>query len=602
MAQALGTLYTFGGVATVLALLGADFPWSHRAPLLGLATSALIAGGISFRWASRWPRAAFHVAVFQATAVVVAGVVLSPDAATALAVGALTSFLAIDACFFFSLPLALVHLGVALGGLTTGLMVQGDVALMTALSLDAMVLGLSVVTRGLVIRASSANQDPLTRLTNRRGFDQALHERMRAVARTGEPFSAALLDLDHFKSVNDTQGHDAGDRVLRAVANVWREALPSSALLARHGGDEFALLLPGMAGPTALDVVCRIRALHPEIGMSCGVAEHRPGESAAQLMRRADLALYTVKAAGRGSCELDAEPASDLVADLTAALDAGEITVHFQPILDMRADEVVGVEALARWTHPERGPVPPEEFIAVAEQHGLMSRLGEHLFRTACTELAALHATTGRRLRLGMNVSGRELCDPNYIPQVRAVLARTGWPATETVLEVTESVLEAESSVAVATLHDLRALGLGVAIDDFGTGYSSLSRLDTLPVVILKLDSSFIATITTSPRRATMLRSIVGMAHVLGLDVVAEGVETAEQDAQLRTIDCSFAQGSLYGRPAPLTQISELLDRRAPRCTADARQEPASTRVAATGRHPSGDDAPVLRPRRPVPS
>jgi diguanylate cyclase (GGDEF)-like protein len=569
MAQALATFYVFGGSASVLAAFGADAPWSERTALTGLALSALTAGGVVWRWGARWPRPAFHVAVLQATIVVVAGIVLSPDPETALVVGALTSFLAMASCFFFSLPLAVAHTTIACTGLTNGLMLRGDVAFPTAFSLVAMVVGLSVVTRGLVLRASSANRDPLTRLTNRRGFDRALHELVRAVSRTGEPMSAALLDLDHFKAINDTQGHDAGDRVLRQVAKVWGRALPPTAVLARHGGDEFALLLPGMPGSDALELVCRVSKTHPEIGMSCGVAEHQPGESAAQLMRRADLALYTAKAAGRGRCELGAGPASsDLVADLTAALDAGDVTVHFQPILDMRADEVVGVEALARWTHPQRGPVSPAEFIAVAEQHGLMPRLGEHVLRSAFGQLAELHATTGRRLRLGVNVSGRELSDPTYPERVRAALAETGWRADETVLEVTESLVEAESSTALDALHELRASGLGIAIDDFGTGYSSLSRLDTLPSAILKLDSSFIATITSSPRRATMLRSIVGMAHVLGLDVVAEGVETAEQDAQLRSIGCRFGQGWLYGRPAPLEDVVALLDRRSQRSPA----------------------------------
>ncbi len=565
MTRTLTVLFLIGGSAGMLATFGAAPGESPLLSLVVLASSALVAGAVSYRWGTRWPRGAFHLAVLGASAVIVAAVSVSPESTTAVAIGSLTSLVAIDACFFFSLRFAVAHIVVALVGLTTALMLRGDVPLLTALALVAAVLGLSAVTRGLVMRASSASRDPLTGLANRRGFDAALQDRMTTAARTREPVSAALLDLDHFKAINDTHGHGAGDDVLRQVAAAWRTSLPAGAVLARHGGDEFALLLPGLAGPAALDVVRRIHAMHRGIGMSCGVAEHRPGESAAQLMRRADLALYTAKAGGRGNCELDGGSGADLVADLAAALDAGQIAVHFQPVLGLGTGATVGVEALARWTHPERGPVSPAEFVAVAEQHGLMPRLGEHVFRTACTQLAAMHEQTGRRLSLGVNVSGRELSDPTYANRVRAVLAETGWPATDTVIEVTESVLEAESSVAVATMHELRALGIRLAIDDFGTGYSSLSRLDTLPLDILKLDSSFIATITTSPRRATMLRSIVGMAGVLGLHVVAEGVETPEQDAQLHAIGCTFGQGWLYGRPAPLADVVELLEHTSPR-------------------------------------
>ncbi|MDT0276636.1 putative bifunctional diguanylate cyclase/phosphodiesterase [Blastococcus goldschmidtiae] len=560
MAQTLAVLFLLGGTAGLLAGLGAGAEGHGRETIVVLATSVLVAAVVAFRWGRAWARHVFHVAVFAASAVIAVAVTVSPDAISAVTIASLNSLVAINACFFFSLPLTVVHLVVALVSATVALVLRDDVPVVTALALVAAVIGLSTVTRGLVLRASSASRDPLTGLTNRRGFDSALGELMAASARNGEPLSAALLDLDHFKTINDTEGHDAGDRVLRRVAEVWRTALPTTAVLARHGGDEFALLLPGLAGPAALELVCRIRASHPDIGMSCGVAEHRAHDSAAQLMRRADLALYTVKAAGRGGCRLDDGPASDLVTDLAVALDSGAVTVHFQPIVDMGADEIVGVEALARWTHSERGPVSPVEFVAVAEQHGLMTRLGEHVFRTACTQLVELRTTTGRRLRLGVNVSGRELSDPSYPQRIRAVLAATGWSAAETVLEVTESLVEAESSTAVAALHELRALGFMIAIDDFGTGYSSLSRLDTLPVDILKLDASFIGTITTSPRRATMLRSIVGMAHVLGLDVVAEGVETAEQDAQLRAIGCRFGQGWLYGRPAPLADVVAQLD------------------------------------------
>jgi diguanylate cyclase (GGDEF)-like protein len=562
MARTLGVFYAFGGITGLLGALGAGPEGSGRQVLAVLSVSALVSAAVVLRWGWRWPRHFFHVPIASGAGLVVIAVLVSPDPATAVVCAALMSFVVIDAYLFFSYALATVHLLVWLPAITAALEVQGDVALPTALGLDVMIIALGTVVRGLVIRASGASRDALTELSNRRGFDEALHELMGNATRSGDRLSAALLDLDNFKAINDTRGHDAGDQVLRKVADVWRRALPPSAVLARHGGDEFALLLPGVPGPAALELIRRLCDLHPDIRLSCGVAEHVDGDSAAQLMRRADRALYAAKAAGRGRCELDGGAGSELARDLAAALVAGDVSVHFQPIVQLTSDDVLGVEALARWTHPEHGPVSPAEFVAVAEQHGLIGALGEHVLRSTCTQLAALYATTGRRLRVGVNVSGLELSDPGYPERVRAVLAETGWPAGEIVLEVTETLLEADSATAVATLHTLRAMGMGVAIDDFGTGYSSLSRLDTLPVDIIKVDSSFTAAITDSPRRAQMLRSIVGMAEALGMDVVAEGVETAEQDALLHDVGCAFGQGWLYGRPVPLAELVTHLEHR----------------------------------------
>ena len=244
-----------------------------------------------------------------------------------------------------------------------------------------------------------------------------------------------------------------------------------------------------------------------------------------------------------------------IAADLAAALAAGEVHVHYQPIIALRNGAVVGVEALARWTHPEHGPVPPAEFVAVAEQSGLILALGDHVLRTACADLAGVRTSEGLQVTLGVNVSGRELSEPGCAQRVQGVLAQTGFPAEHLVLEVTETLLEGESPAAVGTLHALRAAGLVVSIDDFGTGYSSLSRLDTLPADVLKLDRAFVSTLSDSPRRAQMLRSLVAMCSALGLDVVAEGVETAEQEAAVRAVGCTFAQGWLYGRAVPLPQF-----------------------------------------------
>ncbi|MDK3256580.1 GGDEF domain-containing protein [Blastococcus capsensis] len=322
MAQTLATFYAFGGVAGLFITAGAE-PGAGRWILLCLSLVALAGSAVAARRAARWPRPAFHVAVIAATVLITIAVLVSPDPVTALAAATLTAFVVVDAHLFFSGRQALAHLVVAVSSTTVALLVTGGVALTTALGLDLVLVALGVVTRRLVMRASTASRDALTGLCNRRGFDDALQELMAEAHRTGEPLSAVLLDLDRFKAVNDTAGHEAGDRMLCRVADAWRRELPASAVLARHGGDEFSLLLPRTTGEAALALVRRICAAHPDIPMSCGVAEHHPRESASQLMRRADRGLYEAKAAGRGRAELDDSAPSGLrthaVPDRTAA-------------------------------------------------------------------------------------------------------------------------------------------------------------------------------------------------------------------------------------------------------------------------------------------
>ncbi|GHE08359.1 hypothetical protein GCM10011381_08830 [Klenkia taihuensis] len=555
MATTIAVFYAVGGSAGLLVTLGGGTTGAARWSMVAIVLVALSSAPVVLRWGQRWPRWTFHLLVVSAAALVDAAVLLSPGPDIALAVATMTSFLVFDAYLFFSLRAGTVHLVAVLVGVVTALTLREDVGLPAALALGMVMTALGAVTRRLVLRASGATRDALTDLHNRRGLDQALQDAVARADRSGEPLAAALFDLDGFKQVNDTQGHEAGDAVLRQVADVWRRALPRPVVLARHGGDEFAVLLPGRRGPEALDVLRRVRADHPDLQLSGGVAEHVGGESGAQLMRRADTALYAAKAAGRGRFELEGGEVSAISRELAAAVAAGDLRVHLQPVVAFADGEVVGVEALARWDRPGHGPVPPDQFIEVAERHGLMGPLGEHVLRTACQALADLHARSGRRLRLGVNVSGQELCDPDYPARVRAVLAATGWPATETVLEVTESTLDGQSATAVAALGALRAEGVVVALDDFGTGYSSISRLDTLPVDILKVDASFTATVASSPRRAQLMRSLVALADSLGLDVVAEGVETAEQHALVRDVGCRFGQGWLFGRPLPPEQF-----------------------------------------------
>ncbi|WP_141437142.1 GGDEF domain-containing protein [Blastococcus aggregatus] len=302
MAETITTLFGFGGLAGLSLVLGAESD-ENRGILLTICIGALLAALVFGIWGSHWPRQAFHLPVVTATALIAVAVVFCPDPVTALGAATLIAFVVLDAHLFFASPQAFAHLVFALGSVDAALL-SNDVRIGTVIGLDLMLIGLGQVAHTLVMRASDASRDPLTRLRNRRGFDNALAECMEA-ARTGEPLAAALLDLDHFKAINDTAGHEAGDRMLCRVADAWKAELPYGAVLARHGGDEFSLILPRMTGDEALALVRRVCAMHPDIPLSCGVAAHHPGETASQLMRRADRALYEAKAAGRGRVELD---------------------------------------------------------------------------------------------------------------------------------------------------------------------------------------------------------------------------------------------------------------------------------------------------------
>ncbi|SCX56527.1 diguanylate cyclase (GGDEF) domain-containing protein [Klenkia marina] len=563
VAATMSTSYLVGGLAGLCVVAGSRLENPRTQALLVLSLTALVGAGIIRRWGNHWRREAVHAPLIAATCLISCAVLIAPDPVSAMVAASLMSFLVLDAFLFVDRLQATGHALLALSGITAVLVARDGVPLATVLGLDAILIALGVVTSTLVARASAAERDPLTDLLNRRGFDRVLHEEVACLPATGGRLSVALLDLDHFDQLNETLGAEAGDRVLRQVADTWRRGLPPRAVLARYGGDEFAVLLPGATGQQAWALVESVRTGRAGPPLSGGVAEYVLGDSVAQVVRRAEQALFAAKSAGRDRCTLDGDETPDLVRDLAAALDAGDLRTHFQPILQLSddGDTVVGAEVLVRWDRPGHGPVPAQDLVAVAEEHGLVGRLGETVLRSACSQLAELHATTGRRLRLGINVSGLELADPGYPERVCAVLTETGWPASETVIEVTETVLDADSFTSVASLHALRAMGVLVSIDDFGTGYSSLARLDTLPADILKVDAAFTASITTSPRRAQMLRSVAGLAAALGLDVVAEGVETEEQLELVRRVGCTYAQGWLPGRPSTLPDLVAALDR-----------------------------------------
>lgn len=406
-----------------------------------------------------------------------------------------------------------------------------------------------------------AHHDALTGLPNRILFGDRLTEAI------GDPRGLTLfyLDLDHFKTINDTLGHDAGDAMLVAVAQRLATLLPDAATVARFGGDEFAILLPRVcddiaAGAYAKAVVSAMEEpfdlssgrLH--VGGSVGVAlAPRDGTSGEDLLRRADLALYAAKANGRGVHRFF-EPALEeamldrraLEQDLRKALDRDEFSLDFQPIVDGITGEPRGAEALLRWRHPQRGPVPPSVFIPVAEETGMIVAIGEWVIRRAC----AAAARWPRHMTIAVNVSPAQLKSPLLPGVVVSALAESGLNPRRLELELTESVLT-EAGAARAAIPPMRELGVRLALDDFGTGYSSLSYLRLFPFDKIKIDQSFVREAVGRPDCVAIVEAVSKLAHDLGMDTVAEGVEGEAELSIIRRAGCTMAQGYHFGRPMP---------------------------------------------------
>nr|WP_240895195.1 bifunctional diguanylate cyclase/phosphodiesterase [Kineococcus siccus] len=516
---------------------------------------AVVVGALLFAVGRALPRPLWHVVVGSGTALVALVVWACPDTTSAVALSAVFTFIAIDAFFFFPPRQAVVQLLALVVASVTSLLSHDDVGVGIAVAEVVVFTCIAVVVGGLVQTASAATRDPLTGLVNRRGFDSAYEDLLVAAERTGAPLSVALVDVDDFKAVNDGLGHAAGDELLARIATVCRTTLPAPVVVARYGGDEFVVLLPATSGPEALARLELLRTRVDGVTLSCGVAQLGAGESGAELLRRADTAMYAAKRGGRDRCALADAGSPALARDLAEALRTGAVHVALQPIVRVDDEQVVGVEALARWTDPVRGAVSPAEFIPVAEAAGLIEELGAVVLRQACHDALALSDAWGLPLTLTVNASGRQLVAPGFAGQVLSVLDAAGWPTASLVLEVTESLIDASSAAALEALRELRGAGVAVAIDDFGTGYSSLSRLDTVPADIVKLDSLFIASIATSARRASVLRTVLDLCSSLGLVVIAEGVEDRDQAHLLQQLGCPLAQGYLYDRPQPLATL-----------------------------------------------
>jgi diguanylate cyclase (GGDEF)-like protein len=421
-----------------------------------------------------------------------------------------------------------------------------------------------------------AFRDPLTELGNRKLFiDHATD----ALADTHDTTTAViLLDLDGFKDVNDAYGHATGDELLRTAAERLTANVRTNDTVSRLDGDEFVVLLPGLVDDGIADTVAN-RILSDlsqplvvgetvlTIPASAGIALTRDsGMTLDALMREADLALDQAKADGKGvSRRFDpaqlaiAEQRRHEEADLRRALDENEFEVHYQPIVDLDGERTVGVEALVRWNHPERGLLPPIAFLDLAETLGLLPRLGGWVLEEACRQAAAWQDQTPG-FELNVNLSASQLGNPGLIDDVRAVLERTGLPPALLVLELTESVALLDLIESARVLGALKELGVRIALDDFGTGFSSLSHLGVLPVDVVKIDKSFVQAMQETTG-ASVAEAVLQIARTFKLAPVAEGVEDADQASRLRELDCAQAQGYHFARPMPAGDLTALLSR-----------------------------------------
>lgn len=428
-----------------------------------------------------------------------------------------------------------------------------------------------------------AMYDPLTGLPNRTLLRELFTREAAAARRHGSQLALMFLDLDQFKAVNDSHGHQVGDELLVHVGAALRETLRESDVVCRMGGDEFLLLLPRVDGwdsvaATAERLLQAVSAPHcvrstnepQRVGGSLGIAMYpADGADFDALVRAADLAMYRSKDLGRGRysfyhVDLDTTLRSrlEIERELGVAIEQDQLVLHYQPVVDGRDGRVIGCEALLRWQHPQRGLLPPSAFVHVAEETGLVNPMGRWVLDAACAQLAVWKAAGLPALRMAVNVSAVQLRDPAFPRQVQAVLGRHGIAAGELTLEITESVLLADGDGVLATVAQLRATGARLALDDFGTGYSSLSYLKKLRPDMLKIDRSFVRDLPGDADDCTLARAIVGMARALTITVLAEGVETESQRSWLLAEGCELQQGFLWARPLPPAEFEALLEAR----------------------------------------
>jgi diguanylate cyclase (GGDEF)-like protein/PAS domain S-box-containing protein len=437
--------------------------------------------------------------------------------------------------------------------------------------------------------AHQAVHDALTGLPNRLLVTERLEQALTRSSRSGSEVAVLFVDLDRFKLVNDGRGHAAGDGLLVTVADRLRRVVRSDDVVARFGGDEFVVVCEGRTASLESGLVAEritdalrepvvIDGQEVFLSASIGIAVSDGGDSPESLLRDADAAMYRAKAKGRARCEFfDATMRTEAIGHLETqsalhrALERDELRVYYQPVVELSTGAVTGVEALVRWEHPHHGLVPPGSFIPVAEENGLIVPIGEWVLGEAAAQLARWKQQPwGRTLTANVNLSARQLRQADLVPALMGALLRSGLGPETLCLELTETTFMEDAGSHRDTLSEIRGLGVGLAIDDFGTGYSSLTYLNRFPVSVLKIDQVFVRGLGQDAADTAIVRSVIDLAHALGLVVVAEGVETADQVAHLRRLGCDQAQGYFFARPQPAEELERQLSASSGVCGAAA--------------------------------
>ncbi len=422
---------------------------------------------------------------------------------------------------------------------------------------------------------SLASTDPLTGFLNRRSLGSAANELLAGASKRNRAVAMLIVDLDGFKTINDVHGHLTGDNLLRTTAEVIQKALPSGSVAARLGGDEFAAAFTfDPAHPASVDAIAEyivdrlgkpfdLAGVHTHISASLGIA--RSDTDCTQvdaLLRRADIAMYAAKKLGRGravwfdaSMERELQNRNAIEAGLRTGIPEGEFVPYFEQQIDLTSGSLHGFEMLARWKHPERGLVPPDEFISIAEDCGLISDLSLSVMRQAFEEARGWDSS----LTLSVNISPSQLKDPWLAQRIVKLLVETGFPAERLEVEITESSLFENLGLAQSIVGSLKNQGIRLALDDFGTGYSSLAHLRALPFDRIKIDRSFVTSINDNPESAAIVNAITRLADSLNLAITAEGIEDEMVEARLRSIGKYKGQGWLFGRPIPIPEVRTLL-------------------------------------------